>query len=161
MARRPAPFLGLAAALILAACGDTPASPTTGGGATSGSPRDAATGQRTVTHILLGYRGAMRARPTTTRSKEQARAVANSLLQDVTGGRSFEELVEKFTDDRDPKTGKPNTNNGKPGSYTWPTQDIPQMAPTFEKASKELPVGKVTPEPVETPFGYHIIRRDK
>ena len=70
----------------------------------------------------------------------------------------MEELIEKFTDDRD-KNGKPNTNNGKPGSYDFPTTD--GLAPEFAAAMKALLPGKTTPDPVRTIFGYHIIRRDK
>jgi parvulin-like peptidyl-prolyl isomerase len=158
MARRPALFLALAAALVLAACGDQPASPPPGGGAAPGAAgAPPADGKMTVTHFLIAFKSAQYM-PQAKRTKEQAREVAKSLLQDAVGGRPFEEIVEKFTDDKDQKTGKPNTNNGKPGSYTFPP---PQMMPAFDKAARDTPVGKIAPEPVETPYGFHVIRRDK
>jgi hypothetical protein len=156
MARRTALALGLAAALVLAACGESPSTPG-GSGGTPPAATPSASAPLTVTHFLIAYRDPSYMKDAT-RTKEQALAVAKSLLQDAIGGRPFDEIVEKFTDDRDRKTGKPNTNNGKPGSYTFPP---PQMMPAFDKAARATPVGKIAPEPVETPYGYHVIRRDK
>jgi parvulin-like peptidyl-prolyl isomerase len=34
------------------------------------------------------------------------------------------------------------------------------MAKAFGVALDKLAVGKITPEPVETPFGFHVIRKD-
>ena len=51
---------------------------------------------------------------------------------------------------------------GGPGTperqYTFPP---PGMVSSFEKAGSETPVGKMFPDPVESEYGYHIIRRDK
>ena len=91
------------------------------------------------------------------RSKAVGKQVAMSLIAEIQAGRSFEDLVTKFTGDLD-KDGKPNTNNGKPGSYTFTPG---MMVPAFEQAAKATPVGKLAPEPIETPYGYHILRRDK
>jgi hypothetical protein len=156
MVRAAALALVLAAALAVAACGDTSSAP--GAGGPAGQPASPATaGPMTVTHFLIAFHDPQYMKDAT-RTKEQALAVAKSLLQDAVNGRSFDEIVEKFTDDRDRKTGKPNTNNGKPGSYTFPP---PRMMAAFDKAARETPVGKITPVPVETPYGYHVIRRDR
>ncbi len=118
----------------------------------------------TVTHLLVAYKSPTSSQVTnlkgTIRSKADALRLAMSFMAEIQGGRKFEEMVEKFTDDRNGE-GKPNTNNDKPGSYTWPTADIREMVPEFEKAARATPVGKFAPEPVETQFGYHILRRDK
>jgi parvulin-like peptidyl-prolyl isomerase len=155
MARRSPLALAFLAALALAGCGDGATSTKSGGTPPATPPT--APGQVTVTHFLIAYRSDQYM-PTAKRTKEQALEVARSLLKDAAAGRSFDEIVEKFTDDRSTKTGKPNSNNGKPGSYTFPP---PQMMPAFDKAARETPVGKITPEPIETPYGYHVIRRDK
>ncbi len=145
-------------ALCLSACGD---------GSSSGSPSGSSSGAAapkpaekvwTVSHILVGMKNPRL--PKVERTEAQAQALAKSLTNDIANGRSFDELLDKFTDDRD-KEGKPNTNNGKPGSYDFSERDLPSLAPEFAAAIKELPVGKVTPEPVRTMFGYHVIRRDK
>lgn len=36
-----------------------------------------------------------------------------------------------------------------------------QTTPAFERALLALPVGKMTHEPVETPYGFHVIRLDR
>lgn len=114
----------------------------------------------TVTHILIAANGSPAAqhRGKILRSKAVAKQVAQSLIDELAAGRSFDELLSKFTNDVD-KDGKPNTNNGKPGSYTFGPKD--NFVEPFKKAARETPVGKVAPEPVETDFGYHVIRRDK
>ena len=147
------PFaLLLAGALALGGCGADEASPMEG----SATPTPAAEVPITVTHILIGMKGDKRMK--TERSPEQALQIANSVLLELQGGRPMEELIEKFTDDRN-KDGKPNTNNGKPGSYDFTSKA--QLASEFEAAMKALLPGKTTPQPVKTIFGYHIIRRDK
>jgi parvulin-like peptidyl-prolyl isomerase len=153
LASPPALALLVVGALCLSGCGGaeemgTPAAP-------SGPTTPAAKGM-TVTHILIGMKGNERMK--VARSPEDALELAKSILGDLQAGRPMEELIEKFTDDRD-KNGKPNTNNGKPGSYDFPTTD--GLAPEFAAAMKSLLPGKTTPDPVRTIFGYHIIRRDK
>ncbi|MFO0933468.1 MAG: peptidylprolyl isomerase [Planctomycetota bacterium] len=144
---------GLLASLV--ACDMGPAtSPTKKKpGSTPGEP------EWTVTHILIATSDspAPQHEGKVLRSKPVGKQVAESLIAQIQAGRSFDELVVKFTGDVD-GSGKPNTNNGKPGSYTFGPG---KMVPAFEKAAKELAVGQVTPVPVETQFGYHIIRRDK
>jgi parvulin-like peptidyl-prolyl isomerase len=146
------PALALAAVLALACAGCGKAEPPKAPPAAAPTP--AAQARMTVTHILVAFKNPNMKQ--VTRTREQAQAVAKSLLAEIVAGRSFDELVPKFTDDKD-REGKPNTNNGRPGSYTFPP---PQMMPAFDKASRETPVGKVAPEPVETPYGFHLIRRD-
>lgn len=162
MNRRVLLALGAALALALPACDQSSTSTPTP--PSSSTPPPSAAPQITVTHVLIAFKGPMTERmqalKNVTRSKAEALALAKSLLAEVQGGRSLDELVEKFTEDRS-QEGKPNTNNDKPGSYTWPTRDIPAMDPAFEKASRATPVGKLAPEPVETVFGYHLIRRDR
>lgn len=112
----------------------------------------------TVTHILVAHsKSPAPQHKEIQRTKAEALALAKSLLVDLANGRSFDELVKKFTDDRDAKK-VPNTNNETPGSYTFGPG---MMVPAFEKAARDTAVGKVTPEPVETDYGYHIIRRDR
>lgn len=156
MTRRAVLVLAAVAALALPACGQESSSKPAPAPASSTAPPTPSTPQLTVTHVLIGFQGPMEG---VTRSKADALRLAKSLLVEVQEGRSFDDLVGKHSEDRGPG-GQPNTNNGKPGSYTWPTRQIPQMDPAFERASRATPVGKMAPEPVETVYGYHLIRRD-
>lgn len=111
----------------------------------------------TVTHVLIAHKDSPAPQhKSLTRSKDAARMIATSLLAELKAGRSMSEVVEKYTDDHSDK--KPNTNNGKPGSYTFGPK---MMAPPFEEAAKATPVGQFAPEPVETPYGFHLVRRDR
>lgn len=127
---------------------------------TTEPPRKATPPQKvewTVTHVLIAHKGSPAPQhKSLTRSKDAARMIATSLLAELKAGRPMSEAVEKYTDDRTDK--KPNTNNGKPGSYTFGPG---MMAPAFEEAAKATPVGQFAPEPVETPYGFHLVRRDR
>ena len=106
--------------------------------------------QRAGAHILIAYEGAMRADAENKRTKEEALAEANRVLAMVKEDPGkFEELAAEHTDD---PTGK--TNGGDLG--TW-FKGV--MVPEFDNAIDELEVGQVVDEPVETPFGYHLIIR--
>ena len=109
-----------------------------------------ADGDYAGSHILVAYAGAMRAKPEVTRTKEEARAKAEELIARLQKDPSqFEELARTESD------GPSGPQGGSLG--TWSKG---QMAPAFEHAVDSLEVGAITDAPVETPFGYHIIRRD-
>ena len=147
----------LLAAGLLTGCGDDAKGTSVASPAAATTP--AAPASWTVTHLLIAHRHPNL--PDVTRSATEAEILAKSLMVDLATGRSFDELVLKFTDDHD-SNHIPRSNNGKPGSYTWPDLKTGRKAvPEFEKAALALPVGKITPEPVKTEYGYHIIRRDK
>ena len=109
--------------------------------------------QVTVRHVLYAYKGASRSK--VGRTKEQARGLAESAIQDLQKGRSFEEIVP-FTDDQKPD-GRPNETGGVSGRYVV-TRSSGFAAP-FVDAAFSTPVGQVAPKPVETEFGYHVIVR--
>ncbi len=73
---------------------------------------------------------------------------ALELMEELKGGAKFEDLAKKFSTC---PSGKKGGNLGAFGRG--------QMVKPFEKAAFELSPGQVTPEPVRTQFGYHIIKR--
>jgi len=73
---------------------------------------------------------------------------AQSILDSIKNGASYEDLVVKYSADKFSK------NNG--GDIYWITAG--QIIPSFEKAAYETPVGEVYPEVVKTKFGYHILK---
>lgn len=105
--------------------------------------------QRSGSHILVQYKGSMRAAPTVERSKEEAEALANSLIEQFNaGGVEFAALARENSD------GPSAPNGGSLG--TWFKG---QMVPEFDEAIETLGAGEVTAVPVETAFGFHVIQK--
>ncbi len=104
-----------------------------------------------ASHILFSYKGAMRAAPTMKRSEKEARAAAEKTLAELrTGKLSFEKAAKTRSDDPSAKQ-----SGGKLGQQ--PTRGFP---PVFVDALVNMKVGDLS-EVVETPFGFHILRKDK
>ena len=98
-----------------------------------------------ASHILVAYNGALRS--AATRTKEDAQALADSLLKVIKKDSSkIETLAKDFSDDPSAQT-----NNGDLG---WFTDGM--MVYTFNEFVQNNKVGTVGM--VETPFGYHIIK---
>jgi len=99
-----------------------------------------------ASHILLSYKGAMRANPAVTRTKEDAQIKANELLAEINGNPdSFMMLAMTNSDDSSKQQG------GDLGYFSKG-----QMTPKFNDFVFNNPVGKVGL--VETEFGFHIIK---
>ncbi len=100
-------------------------------------------------HILIAYDGARRSKAT--RSKAEALALAKKLAAKL-GAKvqpdAFAALASKHSD------GPSGQNGGDLG--TWKKG---RMVAAFDKAILKLPFNGVTAEPVETPFGFHLIMR--
>ena len=75
---------------------------------------------------------------------------AKALIAQIKGGASFEDLAKKNS--KDPGSGAKggDLDFAAPGSYV----------PEFSQAMVKLKKGEMTPEPVKTQFGYHIIKLD-
>lgn len=98
-----------------------------------------------ASHILLMYSGSQRS--SATRSKADAQTQIDALAADIAGGSDFAALASEHSDCPSRARG------GDLGSFPRGA-----MVPAFEDAAFGLPVGG-TSGVVETPFGYHIIRR--
>jgi peptidylprolyl isomerase/peptidyl-prolyl cis-trans isomerase D len=97
-------------------------------------------------HILIRYEGTLRAAPDMTRSKEDAKKLADSILGVVKKDKSkFESLAAKFSDDTS------NKNNGGDLGYSAPGR----MVPAFDNFIIDNKPG--TLGIVETDFGFHVI----
>ena len=142
--------LSLLALFILSGCSNGDASNAQSSSSTPAEQVFASGGDFAGSHILIAYSGAMRAAETVTRSKEEALAKAQELITKLNEDPGqFEELAQTESD------GPSASNGGSLG--TWQKG---QMVPAFDTAVENMEVGKITTEPVETDFGYHIIRRD-
>jgi peptidyl-prolyl cis-trans isomerase NIMA-interacting 1 len=101
--------------------------------------------------ILIAYQGAEGAAPTVTRSKAEARKLAGEVLKKLRDGKAtFEELVKTDSDDAGTKA-----TGGQIGNF-----ERYAMPQAFSDAAFALKVGD-TSDVVETPRGFHIIRRTK
>jgi peptidyl-prolyl cis-trans isomerase D len=90
-----------------------------------------------ASHILINQYG------NATRNKEEA----TKIYEQLKNGADFSKLAQEYS--RDP--GSAN----KGGDLGWFSKGM--MVPEFEKVALNAPVG-VVQEPVETQFGYHIIK---
>ncbi len=103
-------------------------------------------------HLLVMHKDSQRVPPAITRTKDEARARANDALAKIKGGKSFDDAVREFSDEPGAKDRKP------PG--TLGTFKKAAMVAAFSDAAFRLKVGELSGV-VETPFGFHIIKRTK
>ena len=101
--------------------------------------------QINASHILLMYAGSERSRAT--RSKEEAQSQIADIAQQLQSGGDFEALARAHSDCGSAQAG------GDLGGF-----GRGQMVKPFEDAAFGLNVGD-TSDVVETPFGFHLIRR--
>jgi parvulin-like peptidyl-prolyl isomerase len=98
-----------------------------------------------ASHILLMYVGSERS--SNSRSREHAQAQIQQLKTQLDGGADFADLARQHSDC---PSGKKGGDLGQFGRG--------QMVKAFEESAFGMAVGG-TSGVVETPFGYHIIRR--
>lgn len=101
-------------------------------------------------HILIAYKGAQNAPKTVTRSKADAKKRADEVAAKAKAGGDFSALVAEYSDD--PAKGE---RQGSLGKFT---RD--KMTKAFSDAAFKLKVDEIS-DPVETPFGFHVIRRNQ
>jgi peptidyl-prolyl cis-trans isomerase NIMA-interacting 1 len=101
-----------------------------------------------ASHILVSYLGATRAKPTVTRTREEARALATQLAAKAhEPGADFAALAKDVSD------GPSGVEGG-----AMPRFGRQQMVKPFSDAAFALRPGEIS-NVVETNFGFHIIQR--
>lgn len=95
-------------------------------------------------HILIGVPAGA-----TAQEKEAARQRLLAIAGEIRQGADFARMAERHSEDSTQKNG------GELGVFPRG-----KMVPTFEAAAFSLPVGVVS-DPVETTFGWHLIRVDE
>ncbi|MBQ4901650.1 peptidylprolyl isomerase [Paenibacillus sp. Marseille-P2973] len=100
-----------------------------------------------VRHILIGFTD----KEGKERSKEDALKVANEVKAKLDKGEDFAKLVKEYSTD-----GQPNIDNG--GLYA--DTPVSNWVTEFKEKAITLPINTIS-EPVETTYGYHIIRVEK
>ncbi|PYI50223.1 peptidylprolyl isomerase [Paenibacillus flagellatus] len=99
----------------------------------------------TVSHILVSLKDENQEKEI--RTKEEALARAKEVKQKLDAGGDFAELAKQYSDD-----GGSKNNGGK-----YENAEVGQWLEGFKKAAIELPIGQIS-EPVETEYGYHIMK---
>ncbi len=92
-----------------------------------------------VSHIMIR---------TDTLSKEKAKERAWEVINKIKAGAKFEDLANEYSDDNFSKK-----SGGDIYYITWG-----QTLPEFDDAVYKTEVNQIYPEPVETRFGYHVIK---
>lgn len=103
-----------------------------------------------ASHILLMHEDSQRKPPQITRTKEEALALAKKLSAKIKEGEDFSKLAKEHSD----------CPSGKRSGGSLGVFPANRMAPAFSRGVMKLEIGGVS-EPVESPFGYHIIKRQK
>lgn len=101
-----------------------------------------------ASHILIAWSGASRTNPNVTRGKVEAKRVATEVHGRAVSGADFASLAREHSD------GPSANRGGALGVYLTGT-----MVPEFEAATATVAVGEIAPL-IETPYGFHVIRRD-
>ncbi len=104
----------------------------------------------TAQHVLVAWKGAERAPKGITRSKAEAKKRAEEVFTKAKAGGDFTALVTEYSDDPAAKE-----RMGSLGKFTRE-----KMAKPFSDAAFALAVDEVS-SPVETPFGFHVIKRNQ
>lgn len=103
-----------------------------------------------ASHILIPFVGSQRATPEITRTEDDAKKLADSILTVVkTTKAKFESLAKEFSSDK--------SNADKGGDLDWFTYNT--MTPEFRDFTFKGKTGEMGV--VKTPFGFHIIKIDE
>jgi hypothetical protein len=101
-----------------------------------------------ASHVLIQYKGSMRAAPTITRSKDEAKKLATEIMAKAKKGQDFAALAKQYSDEPGAKD-----RAGALGKFSKG-----QMVKPFADAAFALKPGEIS-SVVETDFGFHVIKR--
>ena len=102
-----------------------------------------------ASHILIPFVGAQRATPDITRTEDEAKKLADSILNIAKRSkRKFASLAKEFSSDK--------SNSEKGGELDW--FNYSRMTPAFRDFSFSNKKGAL--DVVKTPFGFHIVKID-
>lgn len=114
----------------------------------------------TVQHILIGFQGSIDGADIT-RTKEEARVLAEALLLRAKEGEDFDLLVETYSDDRAPGIYE-IANTGVAPNLMEHQSRRSKMVRAFGDVSFSLKAGEIgmaAYHPINSPYGWHIIKR--
>jgi hypothetical protein len=103
-----------------------------------------------IQHILISFKGAPKMPSSVTRTKEEAKALAEQVWVEVNSGGDFDALVKQYT------------NDSAPGIYPLNQTSRKGMVRSFGDVGFRLKVGELGVGPWDaqaSPYGWHIIKR--
>lgn len=145
----PAPSPSATASASASAATSAPASASASATASAKPPAAEPTAVA-AQHVLVAYAGAKDAPKGVKRTKAEAKARAEEVASKAKSGGDFTELVKSYSDDPAAKE-----RMGSVGKFT---RD--KMVKPFSDAAFALEVD-ATSGVVETPFGFHVIKRNQ
>lgn len=101
-------------------------------------------------HVLVAYKGAKNAPPNVTRSKAEAKARAQEVLAKARAGEDMAALAQTYSDDQGSRERLGSAGKFKRDGMVKP----------FSDAAFALEVDQIS-DVVETPFGFHVIKRNQ
>ena len=113
-----------------------------------GAPPKEATEEISAQHLLVMYQGSKSAPASVKRTRDEARIRAGEALDAAKRGQDFDKVVSTYTDEPGGASRR-----GRLGRFT---RD--RMVKAFSDAAFALEVGQISAV-IESPFGFHVIRR--
>lgn len=101
-----------------------------------------------ASHVLIQYKGSLRAAPTVTRTKEEAKKLAADVAAKAKKGQDFAGLAKQYSDEPGAKDRAGALGKFAKGNMVKP----------FSDAAFALKPGDIS-DVVETDFGFHVIKR--
>ena len=162
---RYVPVSGLVGALVLALAGcdgtltgigrvprppepPLPAAPVETVDPSGAPPKEAVPEEISAQHLLVMYQGSKSAPSSVKRTRDEARIRAGEALDAAKRGQDFDKVVSTYTDEPGGAVRR-----GRLGRFT---RD--RMVKAFSDAAFALEVGEISTV-IESPFGFHVIRR--
>lgn len=101
-------------------------------------------------HVLVAYKGAKNAPAGVTRTKAEAKARADEVHNKAVAGMDFTKLAQDYSDDQGSRERLGSVGKFKRDGMVKP----------FSDAAFALQVDGIS-DVVETPFGFHVIKRNQ
>lgn len=106
-----------------------------------------------VRHILIGHKDAQQAEDVT-RTKEEAEQRAQEVIQKLNDEEDFAQLAKEYSDDQ-------STVEDGGLLYAPAEEGTGRYVKEFETAALAFQtIGEISKEPVDSPFGYHILKAE-
>lgn len=103
-------------------------------------------GEMSASHIMVKF-----PKNASTEDRQKAKARIDEIYGKLKSGQNFEELARQFSDDK-----QTNDQGGRLQPFKGG-----RLPKSFEEAAFALKKNGDVSEPVETPYGYHIIKRNE